>query len=268
MQIPPSPALSNIVRHYLILSSDVCIKHDFRFFSDGSPGIVFHRKIPFSQKNKLDGNFNIQPKCFVYGQITHFNTLSTTAKTDMLIVVLQPFALFKLFNIAAFEVNDKTISFDELTGHSGRLLLERIQEQPENVVAIHLIEDFLLGLHIQNTHNDKIIFTSLQHIYARKGMSSLTKMLKEVPATERQLERKFREHIGLSPKKFVDIVRFRYLLKCLKQANQHTNISSISYSCGYYDQPHLNNIFKKFTGLTPLQYQSNSNLLAVNFLLL
>ncbi|MFW0715259.1 DUF6597 domain-containing transcriptional factor [Pedobacter sp. N23S346] len=268
MQIPPSPVLSSIVRHYLILSSDVCTNPDFRFFSDGSPGIVFHRKTPFSQKNKLNGNFSAQPKCFVYGQITQFNTLSTTAETDMLIVVLQPFALFKLFNIAAFEVNDKTISFDELTGQSGRLLLEKIQEQPENIVAINLIEDFLLNLRIQKTHYDKIIFTSLQHIYAKKGMSSLTQMLKEVPATERQLERKFREHIGLSPKKFADIVRFRHLLKCLKQANQHTNISAIGYSCGYYDQSHLNNIFKKFTGLTPLQYQNNGNLLAVNFLLL
>lgn len=210
----------------------------------------------------------MQPKCFVYGQITQFNTLSTTAETDMLIVVLQPSALFKLFNIAAFEINDKTIPVDELTGQSGRVLVERIQEQFENDKAIHLIEDFLLALQIQKTHYDKIVLASLRHIYAQKGMSSLTKMLKDIPVTERQLERKFREHIGLTPKKFADIVRFRHLLHGLKQKNQSTNISVISYDCGYYDQSHLNNTFKKFTGLTPLQYQSNNNLLAVNFLLL
>ncbi|WP_316803257.1 helix-turn-helix domain-containing protein [Pedobacter nototheniae] len=268
MQISPSPALKSTVRHYLTLSNDVCAKPDFRFFSDGSPGIVFHRKTPFVQKNEQDGNFSIQPECFVYGQVTRFNSLSATAATDMLIVVLQPAALFKLFATAAFEVNDKTIPFTEFSGNPGRILIEKVQEQTDNIAAINLIEDFLLDRLAQNSHQDQLISISLQQIYNHNGMGSLAKMLKEIPATERQLERKFHEYIGLSPKKFADIVRFRYFLKCLKSLSSQTNISAISYSCGYYDQSHLNNIFKKYTGLTPLQYQSNNQLLAVNFLLL
>nr|WP_199156213.1 helix-turn-helix domain-containing protein [Pedobacter sp. ASV2] len=268
MQISPSIALKNIVRHYLILANDVCTNPNFRFFSDGSPGIVVHRKTPFSQKTKASNDFIVQPECFVYGQITQFNTLSAKAETDMLIVVLQPFALFKLFNIAAFEVNDKTISFDELTGQPGRLLLEKIQEQTENAAAINLIEDFLLNQLTQNSHHDKVMSFALQKIYTQKGANSLSEILKEVPATERQLERKFREYIGLSPKKFADIIRLQHFLKSLKLAKSKTNISAISYSFGYYDQSHLNNIFKKFTGLTPLQYQNNNNLLAINFLML
>ncbi len=70
-------------------------------FSDGSPGIVFHRKAPLLQNNGKGSNLTIQPQCFVYGQITQFNTLSAVNEMDMLIVVLQPSALFKLFAIPA-----------------------------------------------------------------------------------------------------------------------------------------------------------------------
>lgn len=268
MQIPPSPSLQHIVRHYLILSNDAVTATDFRIFSDGSPGIVFHRKAPFKEKNETEDNFSLQPHCFVYGQITRFNTLSATGEIDMLVVVLQPTALFKLFTVPAFEINDKTLPFTELAGHSGRLLTEKIQSLSENASAIAAIENFLLGQLLKNSYNDSLISMAVQQIHIHKGKNSLAEMLKGIPATERQLERKFSEHIGLSPKKFADIVRFQHSLKSLKQISPDINLTEVSYACGYYDQPHLNNCFKKFTGLTPVQYQANNNLLAVNFLLL
>lgn len=268
MQIAPSPSLQHIVRHYLILSNDVRTNPDFRMFSDGSPGIVFHRKTPLLQKKDKDSNLITQPECFVYGQITQFNTLSAADEMDMLIIVLQPTALFKLFAIPAFELTNETIPFTDLPGQSGRVLIEQVQSTTGNNAAITLIEDFLLNRLLKYSYNDKIISMSLQQIYAQKGISNITEILKQVPTTERQLERKFHEHIGLSPKKFTDIIKFQHLLKNLKHISPTQSLSDISYISGYYDQPHLNNSFKKFTGLTPLQYLTNNNHLAVNFLAL
>ncbi|RWW92132.1 AraC family transcriptional regulator [Flavobacterium cerinum] len=268
MQIAPSPSLQHIVRHYLILSNNVGTNPDFRMFSDGSPGIVFHRKAPLRQKSGKDGNLTIQPECFVYGQITQFNTLSAASEMDMLIVVLQPSALFKLFAVPAFEVTNETISFTDLAGQSGRILIDQVQNYSGNNIAITAIEDFLLKRLLKHSYSDKIISMSLQQIYAQKGMNTITETLKDIPSTERQLERKFREHIGLSPKKFADIIKFQHLLKNMKHISPTLSLSDVSYISGYYDQSHLNNSFKKFTGLTPLQYLINNNLLAVNFLAL
>lgn len=268
MQIAPSPSLQHIVRHYLILSNDVRTNPDFRMFSDGSPGIVFHRKAPLLQNNGKESNLTIQPQCFVYGQITQFNTLSAVNEMDMVIVVLQPSALFKLFAIPAFEVTNEIIRFTDLAGQSGRILIEQVQNSTGNNTVITAIEDFLLNRLLKHSYNDKIISMSLQQIYVQKGMNTVAEMLKDIPATERQLERKFREHIGLSPKKFADIIKFQHLLKNLKHISPTLTLSDVSYISGYYDQSHLNNSFKKFTGLTPLQYLTNNNLLAVNFLAL
>ena len=267
MQLAPSFPLQSIVRHYLILSNEAGAHPDFRMFSDGSPGIVFHRKCPLLQQNETEQH-TLQPESFVYGQITHFTTLSATAAVDMLIVVLQPGAVFRLFGIPAFELNDLTVPFTALTGNAGLVLMEQVQQLSDNIAAITAIESFLLSRLHQDTYDGQLIDTTLQQIYTEKGQSTIATLLKAIPVTERQLERKFRQHIGLSPKKFADIIRFQHFLKNLRQCAATVSLSELSFTSGYYDQSHLNNSFKKFTGLTPGQYQADVQQLAVNFLLL
>ena len=106
MQLAPSPSLSHIVKHYLILEREEDIALYYRLFSDGNPGLVFHFKRPLIQygENNLDGM--IQPKSFVYGQITHYNDLRSGGELGMLVAVLHPYGLHNLLQVSASEMND------------------------------------------------------------------------------------------------------------------------------------------------------------------
>jgi len=90
--------------------------------------------------------------------------------------------------------------------------------------------------------------------------------LKKIPVTERQLERKYNKYIGTSPKKFSDIIKFQHFLKLLHLHQADRKMTDVVYDGGYYDQSHLNNYFKKTTGLTPWQYKMDHQLLAINFM--
>jgi AraC-like DNA-binding protein len=107
---------------------------------------------------------------------------------------------------------------------------------------------------------------ALNKIYQFKGVVTIEGLLKAIPVTERQLERKFKEQIGTSPKKMADIVKLRHFLKGMQTYAAPDNITTLSYRYGYYDQAHLNNYFKKHTGVTPLQYKANNNPLALNLI--
>jgi AraC-like DNA-binding protein len=80
------------------------------------------------------------------------------------------------------------------------------------------------------------------------------------------MERKFKEYVGIAPKKFADIVRLQNFLKALKRQSDDCPLTEIVYNFGYYDQAHLNNYFKRNTGVTPLHYKTNPNLLAINLM--
>ncbi|UTE76671.1 helix-turn-helix domain-containing protein [Rossellomorea sp. KS-H15a] len=72
---------------------------------------------------------------------------------------------------------------------------------------------------------------------------------KEVIST-RTMNRLFEERIGLSPKKFSQIIRFQSILKEWVRHPNSTNLAD-----GYFDQSHSIKDFKKRTGKSPSQLQ-------------
>lgn len=95
------------------------------------------------------------------------------------------------------------------------------------------------------------------------GSISMKQLANTLNASERTLERKFRDTIGLSPKHFAGVIRLRYFLKAIHNKN---SLTSLAYECGYHDQAHLIREFKKTVGLSPLKYRSATLPLAVNFI--
>jgi AraC-like DNA-binding protein len=112
---------------------------------------------------------------------------------------------------------------------------------------------------------DKTITAALKLIDSHRGNITIAGLLNVLPLTERQLERRFNQYIGISPKRFSAIAKLQYFLKALQSRAGDTRIADSAYESGYYDQAHLNNYFKKNIGITPSAYKAN-NLLAINFM--
>jgi AraC-like DNA-binding protein len=266
MQLAPSPSLSHIVKHYLVLERAEDVHLNYRLFSDGNPGLVFHFKQPLIQydPNRMTGTN--QPMSFIYGQISHYNDLKSSGELGMLVVVLQPYAIYNLLHASASEMNDRSIPLAELFGREAVDLEDQILNASQPSHMIHSIERFLLKKEVLVEGRDPAFEESLQLIYQHKGILSIDELLKKIPVTERQLERKYNKYIGTTPKKFSDIIRFQHFLKRLQHQWPNEKMTPAAYEGGYYDQSHLNNYFKKTTGLTPRQYKLDHYQLAVNFI--
>jgi AraC-like DNA-binding protein len=68
--------------------------------------------------------------------------------------------------------------------------------------------------------------------------------------SERHLRRLFRETIGVSPKAFAKVTRFRRAVRAARAEN-HANWAAIAAEAGYYDQAHLIGEFRAIAGVTP-----------------
>ncbi len=266
MQLSPSPSLSGIVKHYLLLECEEDSQVNYRLFSDGNPGIVFHFKNPLIQytDNHLGGN--TQPPSFIYGQITHYKDLLSGGKLGMLVVVLQPYGIYSLLRMAPCELNNCIIKLADLFGQEAVDLEDQVLSAQNSYRIIGSVERFLLKKLVSVNEPDQVFKASLHLIYKYRGIITIDRLLKQIPTTERQLERKFKEYLGTTPKKFSDIVKFHNFLNLLQNYPQGEKISDAIYDGGYYDQSHLNNYFKKITGITPLQYKLDHHLLAINFI--
>lgn len=72
--------------------------------------------------------------------------------------------------------------------------------------------------------------------------------------SQRQLERKFKEQIGMTPKRYQRLMRLRKVVQTLEQ-HQTLDLTSVAYYCGYFDQAHFIKDFKRITGYTPSVYR-------------
>ncbi|RXM51334.1 MULTISPECIES: helix-turn-helix transcriptional regulator [unclassified Chryseobacterium] len=112
----------------------------------------------------------------------------------------------------------------------------------------------------------QLIAAIQKHILQHKGTVSSKDLENFSGYSERHLERKFEDYLGISPKKYTNIIRLHYFLSLMNQGISKENLTTLSYRAGYSDQSHLIREFKKNIGLTPKQYVKTENKMAVNFI--
>ena len=71
----------------------------------------------------------------------------------------------------------------------------------------------------------------------------------DLGVSERHLRRAFHEAVGVSPKAFAKIMRFRHALR-VAHDDLEASWTSIAAAAGYYDQAHLIAEFREIAGVT------------------
>ena len=75
----------------------------------------------------------------------------------------------------------------------------------------------------------------------------------EIGWSRSHLVSRFRREVGLSPKRFARVARFRSAYDRLATA---TSLATVAAECGYADQSHLTHEFREMAGETPSSYQA------------
>lgn len=266
MQVSPSKELSPYIKHYLFLDNTETAVQKFRLFSDGNTGLVF------SVKSKLISGINkyeikeYLPASFLYGQLNGFKDLYSENEITLIIVVFQPNGIHQLLGIPAHEFYDSIIPVEDVFDKKITALQEGLFDQ-NNQIRTELLNSFFNSLIGSKTaSNQFLIDHSLNFIIKNKGQFSIKQLVEYTGYTERHLERKFKECIGLNPKKFGNVVRLHYFLKLLKDKSEDTNLTTICYDAGFSDQSHLIKDFKKHTGITPTEYVHSTGKLTNNLI--
>ncbi|WP_242393964.1 helix-turn-helix transcriptional regulator [Anaeromyxobacter oryzisoli] len=85
---------------------------------------------------------------------------------------------------------------------------------------------------------------------ARRGQLRVDQLAAELGLHARTLERRFRDQLGMTPKRLIRLVRLRHVLGALRSGAFGT-LAELALACGYADQPHLIRDFKALTARLP-----------------
>ena len=95
------------------------------------------------------------------------------------------------------------------------------------------------------------------------GRVSVAELACAVGLSTRQLERAFRERVGLGPKTFLRLVRFQRALALLRRPG--ASLAAIAARCGYFDQAHLVRDFREFAHESPGRFRAAQGELGGHF---
>ncbi len=152
------------------------------------------------------------------------------------------------------ELFSESISLDNFTcqSHLNRTH-EQLCEAHSDIHRITIVENFLLSM-LKHTDVDQLVKNALRLIYAAKGNVRIKQLAEELNTSQSPLEKRFRNVVGATPKKFASIVRFQSIANEISMAD---SLTDAAFEAGYYDQAHFIKDFKQFTGDTPNDFRCN-----------
>jgi hypothetical protein len=138
-------------------------------------------------------------------------------------------------------------------------LTQQIIAAEDTSARIAIIEQFLLDQLTTPAPVDLIVQDTIAALISSNGNSALSDPLKNNASKKRQLQRKFVQQIGISPKQLGKVIRLQSALKMMLH-QEDKSLTHIAYQNNYYDQAHFIKDFKEFTGTNPSAFLTDDHL--------
>ncbi len=253
----PCTELSTLIKCYWTLESPKEETPEKQIIvPDGCMEMIFHYGDLYRQYLE-NGTSIIQPKCFVFGQLTRPLEIEPTGETGIFSIRFHSNGFLPFTTIPIKAMENKTASLFEMFEKDGIDIEQKILTATSTSERIQLIEAFLLHRLTDIKTIDRIVKSTVDMILTANGQLSVEELSKQTRINRRQLERKFSSAIGLSPKQLSKTIRLQATLKMLL-GKKFTSLTSLAYENEYYDQAHFIKDFKELTGFTPKEFYGNN----------
>jgi AraC-like DNA-binding protein len=253
-EIKPSPALTPFVKCFWILENEAVAENPRELvLPDGCMELIIHYGDLFRQYQPGTSASAVQPRSFLYGQLKKFIEVGPTGKTGIISARFHPNGTEPFLSVPAQRLTDKITTLDTLFGEKGKKAEQEIIAADSIAKKISILENLLVSQIRPDFQADAVVENCVQRILQYNGLLNIESLDGIYPFSFRQLERKFTAVVGLTPKMFARIVRFRHIFRLANEQNIDT-LATLAYESGYYDQSHFIRDFRAFSGLNPKHY--------------
>lgn len=190
----------------------------------------------------------------VTGLMDRYRVFRSSAHIGTVLVFFHDGGAAAFFKEPLHELFRESISLDNFMLRSELLVLEeQLAEAASDVARIRCVEQFLLSQR-RPGKADALVMAAVSLIHRSRGHIRIGALADQLNISQRPLEKRFRQVVGASPKKFASIVRIQYILQ---RYTGSQSLSALGHEAGFFDQAHFIKEFKTFTGETPEKFFIN-----------
>lgn len=223
-----------------------------RILPDGRTELIFNLADPFRRYHP-DGAIEVQPRTLIVGQMRRFVMVQPLGRVKLFGVRFRPAGAGPFLGAPLDAFTGPIVSLEQAWNRAGRELSERIESARSTADRWRWVENELIERLARHRSVDPLIDRAVELIVRRTGIVSMERLHQELGTSGRQLQRRFRTHVGISPKRLCRILRFQGVFTAIGR-RRTAGWGLVAADCGYHDQAHLIHEFKEFAGQSPAAY--------------
>jgi AraC-like DNA-binding protein len=237
-QFKPHPLLSPYIDAFWEVTSDEPESFTERIMPDCCIDIIINLGTDVAAD---DSGFVMRnERSYLIGTMTRYKNATREPGTRLIGIRFKPAGFVHFFKYGPLqEFTDQTLEFEKTYIPSLKIFTHDFIGELNNF--------FLRKL----SPLRQSIFHILEQVYERKGKMNVAELAKNNFMIVRQLERIFMLQIGITPKAFINFVRYQFAIENIQKNYPAQSLVDLSFDCGYYDHAHLANEIKKFSGVSP-----------------
>lgn len=191
-----------------------------------------------------------RPTAFVCGPEPTFRPITAAPNGRFLGIRLRPGTAASLLGVPGRELAGKMFALDDLLdSRAQRRFADGITDR--ETTTFEGIFGFLRDRARSPRRTRDHLQSALALLSSEDGVA-IERVVRELQTSERTLRRAFADEIGLAPKLFTRIVRFRRAAEGLRGA---TSLAALAADCGFSDHAHMTREFVALAGLAPSTLQ-------------
>jgi AraC-like DNA-binding protein len=205
-----------------------------------------------------------QARVLMSGQLTRRILLKPVGEIGVVSARFHPAGAARFFDLPYEDIVDQVVDFAVYEKDLAATLHRDMTAAADHEHRVETMRDLLASLLIRESEEDVFVRQACRYITQSQGEYSVQDLVKLIGFSERQLERKFKKQVGITPKVLARIMRFQKFL-ALTQTTKELTLTDAALACGYYDQSHFIRDFTKFSGVSPLTYLTTDHALSDHF---
>lgn len=188
---------------------------------------------------------------YIIGGRSHSVLTHTPGGLRLAGVKMDPRALRALLRTPLTEFRDATVACADVACPA----LMELEDEIANLTSVDrlagVFDRFFLRKLEEEVADEESISRLLERIHATQGAQSIMAWANDHAVDPRTLERRFVARMGMAPKQYARIVRFK---KSYSRLGAQRSGERRVYLESYYDESHFNREFRHFLGTSPVKW--------------
>jgi AraC-like DNA-binding protein len=259
---PPPPDLVGIVEAFWISRGAVTFLHE-KILPQNNIELMFNLALPFGVPNRPPAHRTFR-RAWISGMQQEWLLVTpqynTSEASYLLSVRMPPTGAYRVLGMPLQEVALNVIEVDDVLGDD----VNRVHEQLGNCARpgqqFGILCDFVrrrLARSRVNLHADAML--AIRALARSHGAARIENICRTLGVSRKHLRTLLHAHVGLSPKSYARMFRFRRVVDLVDRRAQQLDWAQLAMVCGYFDQSHFNREFRTFAGMTPMEYATSGS---------